>query len=88
MAYLHWVMCHNRNHPSMWIERCRLFKNYYYYYYLKLNIGTHGNASFALNNEQNSYILVACDNMHIMELKDELVFVDFFIHPIPFVVCN
>ncbi len=26
---------------------------------------------------------VACDNMYTMELKDELVFVDFFIHPIP-----
>jgi hypothetical protein len=28
-------------------------------------------------------ILVACDNTYTMESKDELVFVDFFIHPIP-----
>jgi hypothetical protein len=36
----------------------------------------------------NSYILIACDNTYIMESKDELVFVEFFFHPIPFVVCN
>jgi hypothetical protein len=32
--------------------------------------------------------LVACDNTYIMELKDEFVFVDFFVHSTPFVVCN
>ncbi len=32
--------------------------------------------------------IVARDNMYTMESKDELVFVGFFIHPIPFVVCN
>ncbi len=41
-----------------------------------------------LNCDQNSYIVVACDNTYTMELKDELVFVDFFFHPIPLVVCN
>jgi hypothetical protein len=48
-----------------------------------LNIGTHGNTSFAPNSDQNSCILVACDNTHVMESKDEVVFVNFFIHPIP-----
>ncbi len=27
--------------------------------------------------------IIACDNTYIMESKDELVFVYFFIHPIP-----
>jgi len=27
-------------------------------------------------------MLIACDNMYTMESKDELVFVDFFVHPI------
>jgi hypothetical protein len=27
--------------------------------------------------------IVACDNMYRMESKDELVFVDFVVHPIP-----
>jgi hypothetical protein len=33
-------------------------------------------------------LVVACDNTYIMESKDELVVVDFFVHPIPLVVCN
>ncbi len=40
------------------------------------------------NCDQNSFIVVACDNMYTIESKDELVFVDFFFHPIPFVICN
>jgi hypothetical protein len=32
--------------------------------------------------------IVTCDNMYIMDSKDELVFVDFFVYPIPFVVCE
>jgi hypothetical protein len=35
------------------------------------------------NNDQNSCILVACDNTYTMESKDEVVFVDFIVHPIP-----
>jgi hypothetical protein len=27
MAYLHWATCHNINHPSIRIERFRLFQN-------------------------------------------------------------
>jgi hypothetical protein len=38
--------------------------------------------SFALNSDQNSRILVACDNTYTMESKDELTFVDFFVYPI------
>jgi hypothetical protein len=45
---------------------------------------THGNASFTLILTK----IVACDNMYTMESKDELVFVDFFVHPIPFIVYN
>ncbi len=41
-------------------------------------MGTYGNTSFALNYDQNSCILVTCDNTYIMESKDEFVFVDFF----------
>jgi hypothetical protein len=40
------------------------------------------------NSDQNSCILVTCDNTYTMESKDELVFVDFFVHPIPLVVCD
>jgi len=37
--------------------------------------------------------IVACDNTYTMESKDELVFVDFFVHPIPLlfvtnITCN
>jgi hypothetical protein len=35
------------------------------------------------NSDQNSYILVACHNTYTMESKDEVTFVDFFIHLIP-----
>jgi len=35
-----------------------------------------------LNCDQNSYIVVTRDNTYTMEVKDELVFVDFFFHPI------
>jgi hypothetical protein len=49
---------------------------------------TDGSTSFALNCDQNSCTLVACDNMYRMESNDELVFVDFFFHPIPFVICD
>jgi hypothetical protein len=45
-----------------------------------------------LTCDQNSYIIVACDNMYTMESKDELVFVDFFFqYPLSFttnVTCN
>jgi hypothetical protein len=86
MAYLHWATCHNLNDSNMWIEHPRLFQ-YYYYYYL-LNIGIHGNTSFAPNNDQNSCILIACDNTYTMESKDELVFVDFLFiqYPLSFVI--
>jgi hypothetical protein len=30
--------------------------------------------------------IVACDNMYKIESKDELVFVGFFVHPIPLIV--
>jgi hypothetical protein len=49
---------------------------------------TCGNTSFAFNCDQNSCILVACDNVYTMESMDEFVFVDFSFHPIPFVICN
>jgi hypothetical protein len=54
---------------------------------------TRGNTSISLNSDQNSCILVTCDNMCIMESKDELVFVDFFVHLIPLlfasnITCN
>jgi hypothetical protein len=38
-----------------------------------------------LNCDQNSYIVVTHDNTYTMKVKDELVFVDFFFHPILFV---
>jgi hypothetical protein len=38
---------------------------------------THGNTSFALNCDQNNYILVACDNMYTMESKDEMYLLTF-----------
>ncbi len=41
-----------------------------------------------LNCDQNSCIVVTCDNTYTMESKDELVFVDLFFHPIPLVICN
>jgi hypothetical protein len=50
--------------------------------------GTRDNTSFAFNCDQNHFILVTCDNMYTMKLKDELVFVDFFFHPIAFVICD
>ncbi len=55
---------------------------------LKSNIGTCGSTSFVINCDQNSCILVTCDNTYIMESKDEFVFVDFFFHSIPFVICD
>jgi hypothetical protein len=27
MAYLHWATCHNKDHPSIKIERLKLFQN-------------------------------------------------------------
>jgi hypothetical protein len=47
-----------------------------------------GSASICFNCDQNNCIIVACDNTYTMESKDELIFVDFFFHPIPLVVCN
>jgi hypothetical protein len=78
VAYLHWVMCDNIKHTSMWIEHPRLFQNNNIYYLKYLNIGTHDNTSFALNNDKNNHILIACDNKYTMESKDELEFVKFF----------
>jgi hypothetical protein len=46
---------------------------------------TCGNISFALNYDQNSCILVACDNTCRMELADEMYLLTFFFHTIPFV---
>jgi len=87
MAYLHWAMCHNINHPSMRIKRPRLFQNNNNNNKI-FNIGTRDNTSFAFNNDQNSRILIACDNMYTTKSKGEFIFDDFFIHPIPFVVCE
>jgi len=82
-------MCHNINHPSMWIKRSRLFQNNNNNNNNKiLNIGTRDNTSFAFNSDQNSRILIACDNMYTTKSKDEFIFDDFFIHPIPLVVCD
>jgi hypothetical protein len=66
----------------MWIERPKLFQNNNNNNN-KVNIGTHGRTSLPLNSDQNSLILITCDNMFTMESKDELVFVDFFFHLIP-----
>jgi hypothetical protein len=52
-------------------------------YFELLNIEICGNISFAFNSDQNNHILIACETINIMESKDELVFVDFFLHPIP-----
>jgi len=71
----------------MWIEYPKLFGNNDIIYFKWLN-GTCGNTSFTLNRDQNSRILIACDNTYTMESKDEFVFVDFFIHPIPLVICD
>jgi hypothetical protein len=57
-------------------------------YFELLNIGICGSTLFAFNSDQNSHILITSENMNIMESKDELVFVDFFFHPIPLIVCN
>jgi hypothetical protein len=48
--------------------------------------GTSDNTSFAFNYHQNSCILFACDNTYTMKSKDDFIFVEFFFHPIPFVV--
>jgi len=32
--------------------------------------------------------IVACDNTYTMESKDELIFVDFCVHQIAFVICD
>jgi hypothetical protein len=37
----------------------------------------------SFNSDQNSCILVSCDNTYIMESKRELVFFYCFVHPIP-----
>ncbi len=58
----------------------------YYFKIIIINIGTSGNTSFALNCDLNSCILFTCDNTYTMESKDDFVFVEFFFHPIPFVV--
>jgi hypothetical protein len=46
----------------------------------------HNNTSFALSSDQSNYILVASEShvtIHIQwNKKDELVFADFFVHPI------
>ncbi len=34
------------------------------------------------NCDQNSCIVITCDNTYTMESKDELLFVDFLFHPI------
>ncbi len=39
---------------------------------------TCGNTSFAFNCDQNSCILIACDNMYTMESKDEMYLLIFF----------
>jgi hypothetical protein len=77
----------------MWIERPRLFQYYYYYYYYYyyskwLDIEACSNTSFAFKSDQNSCILITCDNTYIMESKDELVFVDFFVYLMPLMVCE
>jgi hypothetical protein len=69
----------------MWIERPKLSQINNNNNKL-LNIGTYGNTPFALNNDQNNHILITCDNTYTMESKDELVFVDFFVHSIPLVI--
>ncbi len=38
---------------------------------------THGNTSFAFNCDQNSCILVACDNTYTMESNDEMYLLTF-----------
>ncbi len=68
----------------MWIERPKLFQNTNVIYFKSLIIGTRGNTSFAINSDQNNCTLVACHNTYTMESNDGLVFVDFFIYPIPF----
>ncbi len=52
-----------------------------------------GSTSFAFNSEQNSCILIACDNMYTMESTYELIFVDFFFiqYPLSFatnIICD
>jgi hypothetical protein len=39
---------------------------------------TRGSTSFALNCDQNSCILVACDNTYTMKSKDEMYLLTFF----------
>jgi hypothetical protein len=39
---------------------------------------TRGSTSFALNCDQNSCILVTCDNTYTMESKDEMYLLIFF----------
>jgi hypothetical protein len=47
---------------------------------------TCGNTSFALNCDQNSCILIACDNTYTMESKDEmyLLIFSFIQYPLSF----
>jgi hypothetical protein len=41
-----------------------------------------------LNSNQNSCIIIKCDNMCTMKSKDELIFVNIFFHPIPLVIAT
>ncbi len=59
-----------------------------YFKIIIMIIGTSGNTSFAFDCDQNSRILFACDNLDTMESKYDFIFVKFFFHPIPFVICN
>jgi hypothetical protein len=88
MAYLHWAMCHNIKSSKHVIKCPKLFQNNNNNNNKILNIGTRDNTSFACNSDQNSYILIACDNMYTTKSKDEFIFDDFFIYPIPLVVCD
>jgi hypothetical protein len=42
---------------------------------------THGNVSFTFITNQNNHMVVANDNIHIVNQKMKLYFVDFFFHP-------
>ncbi len=48
---------------------------------------TRGSTSFVINCDQNSCILVTCDNTYTMQSKDEMYLLIFF-HTIPFVIYN
>jgi hypothetical protein len=84
MGYLQWTTCYNISNPNIWTEHPKLFQNNNNMYFKWLNIGICDTTSFSLNSDQNCHILIACNNMYTMKLKDELVFLDFFFHPIFF----